>query len=355
MPHPSIRDRKDAHIDVCLEQDVSSSGLATGLSGYTLEYDALPELELSQVDLQTELFGRTLRAPLFVGAMTGGSDRAGEINQVLARAAARVGVGMALGSQRAMLVDPNLTRTYAVRDAAPDLPVLIGNIGAVQLNYGVSTADVARLAIAVGADAINFHLNPLQEAIQPEGDTNFSGLLERMAEVIPNLPVPALVKEVGSGLSLRTARKLAQLPIAGLETAGVGGTSWAKVESFRAPPASVQAEVGVRLAGFGVPTAASIRACRAALPEDRLVVASGGIRTGMDVAVALALGADVVALAQPLLAAAVESEDAAVHALESIIYELTVICFCTGAKSVAELRGVRVIGPGQSFLSPEAT
>ncbi|MCA9554933.1 MAG: type 2 isopentenyl-diphosphate Delta-isomerase [Myxococcales bacterium] len=354
MSDAQIRNRKDAHIDVCLEEDVGSSGLATGLSGYTLEYDALPELDLAQVDLQTELFGRDLKAPLFVGAMTGGSERAGAINHILARAAARVGVGMALGSQRAMLVDPALTSTFAVRDVAPDLPVVVGNIGAVQLNYGVTTKDIAHLATAVGADAINFHLNPLQEAIQPEGDTNFAGLMEKMAEVIPNLPVPALVKEVGSGLSARTAKKLAQLPIAGLETAGVGGTSWAKVESFRAPTASIQAEVGVRLAGFGVPTAASIRACRAALPDDRVVVASGGIRTGMDVAVALALGADVVALAQPLLAAAMKSEDAVVHTLESIIYELKVICFCTGAKSVAELRGVRVIGPGQSFLSPEA-
>lgn len=355
MSDAQITHRKDAHIDVCLDEDVGSSGLATGLSGFTLEYDALPELDLAQVDLQTTVFGRTLAAPLFVGAMTGGSERAGAINQVLARAAARVGIGMALGSQRAMLVNPGLTSTFAVRDAAPELPVLVGNIGAVQLNYGVTAKDVAHLATAVGADAINFHLNALQEAIQPEGDTNFAGLLAKMAEVIPNLPVPALVKEVGAGISARAAEKLARLPIAGIETAGVGGTSWAKVESFRAPPASIQAEVGVRLAGFGVPTAASIRACRAALPDERLVVASGGIRTGMDIAVALALGADVVALAQPLLAAAVQSEDAAVHVLESLIYELKVICFCTGAKSVAELRGVRVIGPGQSFLPPEAT
>lgn len=353
MTEPSIRNRKDAHIDVCLDEDVGSNGLATGLGGYTLEYDGLPELDLAQVDLQTQILGKTLRAPVFVGAMTGGSPRAGELNRVLAKAAARVGVGMALGSQRAMLVDPALTETFAVKQHAPELPLLVGNIGAVQLNYGVGEAEVARLVKDVDADAINWHLNPLQEAIQPEGDTNFAHLAEKMAPIMRALEVPSIVKEVGAGISARTAAKLAALPLSGVETAGVGGTSWAKVESFRAPAQSKQAEVGRRLAGFGVPTAQSIRHCRAAMP-DRTVIASGGIRTGMDVAVALAMGADAAAYAKPLLEAATVSEDAVVEALETLIYELEVICFCTGAKSVAELREIQILGPrGERIPRPQ--
>lgn len=349
--------RKDHHLDLCLREDVGSRGPATGLGGFTLEYDALPEVDLDEVDLSTTLLGKKLRAPIVIGAMTGGTERAGTINRRLARAATRAGVGMALGSQRAMIVRPELAATFAARDAAPDLPLLLANVGAVQLNYGVEIADLRRAIRDVGADAINFHLNALQEAIQPEGDTRFRGLFQKMAAVIPELGVPALAKEVGAGISERAARKLARLPLAGIEVAGVGGTSWARVESYRAPAGSIQAEIGQRLAGFGVPTAASVRICRAVLDgmggaRERIVIASGGIRHGMDVAVALALGADAAALAQPLLAAADESEDAALHVLETLIHEIRVIAFCCGARNLAELREVRVIGPGSSFVSP---
>jgi isopentenyl-diphosphate delta-isomerase len=348
--------RKDAHLDLCLNEDVGAGGPATGLGGFTFEYDALPELDLADVDISTTVLGKRLAAPLFIGAMTGGTERAREINQRLARAAARVGVGMALGSQRAMIVRPELTPTFVVRDVAPALPLLVGNVGAVQLNYGVSASDIVRAVEAVGADAVNFHLNPLQEAIQPEGDTRFAGLHAKLSALIPSLPVPALVKEVGAGIGLRAAHKLAQLPLAGVEVAGTGGTSWAKVESFRAPADSAQAEVGRRLAGFGVPTAASIRICREAF-GDRVVIASGGIRTGMDVAVALALGADAAACARPMLEAAAESEEQAVRALETLLLELRVICFCTGARDIAALRCVRLIAPGGSWSrqSPEVT
>lgn len=338
----ALERRKNAHLDVVLKEAVGSSGPAVGLGGYTLEYDALPELDLAEVDLSVELFGKRLAAPLVIGAMTGGTTRAGNINRVLARAAARVGVGMALGSQRAMIVKPELTASFAVRDAAPDLPLLFGNVGAVQLNYGVDARAIRVALDAVAADALNLHLNPLQEAVQPEGDTRFSGLAAKIATLAGELAVPVLAKEVGGGISERTAEKLARLPLAGVEVAGTGGTSWAKVESFRAAQDSAQSEVGRRLAGFGVPTAESIRICRRAF-GDRVVVGSGGVRTGMDVAIALALGADVVALAKPLLEAASVSEDACVAALELLVYELRVICFCTGARTIAELRSVRVL------------
>jgi len=335
-----IARRKDEHLEICLTQEVES-GVATGLGRYRLEYDALPEIDLAEVDLRCILLGRPLQAPLLVGAMTGGSERAAELNRRLARAASRVGVGMALGSQRAMLVQPELAASYAVREQAPDLPLLLGNLGAVQLGRGLDAAEVNRAVAAVAADGVCLHLNPLQEALQPGGDTAWSGLCRRLAEVAPRLSVPVLLKEVGAGISRRTAEKLARLPVQGVEVAGVGGTSWALVESRRAPAGSVRAEVGRRLAGFGVPTAESIRICREVL-GDRLVLASGGIRTGMDVAVALALGADAVALARPLLVAAARSEDAVVHALQLLIDELRVICFCTGSKNLADLRQVRL-------------
>jgi isopentenyl-diphosphate delta-isomerase len=342
----AIARRKDAHLDLCLHEEVGSDGVATGLGGYGLEYDALPEMDLGEVDLATSLLGVALRAPIVIGAMTGGTERAANVNRHLARAAARLGLGMALGSQRAMIVTPALAPTFAVRDAAPDLPLLFGNVGAVQLNYGIGTPEIRRALASVGADALFFHLNPLQEAIQPEGDTRFRGIAQRLADTIGEIGVPALVKEVGAGISARAAAKLARLPLAGVEAAGVGGTSWAKVESLRAPAESAQASAGRALAGLGVPTAASVRICRRAFGPERVVIASGGIRTGMDVAVALALGADAVALARPLLQAAEQGEDAVVLALEALLYELRVILFCTGARNLDELRRVRLIEPG---------
>jgi len=338
-----LESRKDAHLDLVLKEDVGSAGHAVGLGAFRLELDSLPELDLADVQLETQLLGRTLRAPIVIGAMTGGTERAGEINRRLARAAARAGVAMALGSQRAMIARPELAPTFDVRAAAPELPLLFGNVGAVQLNYGVDAAAIRAALDAVGADALNLHLNPLQEAVQPEGNTRFSGLAAAIGALATELEHPVLVKEVGSGISRRTADRLAGLPIAGVETAGVGGTSWAKVESFRGEARSPQAITGRDLAGFGTATAESIPVCRERLPEGAVVIGSGGIRTGMDAAVALALGADAVALAKPLLEAAQESEDAAVRALDALIYELRVVCFCTGARTPAALRGVRRI------------
>lgn len=348
-----VAGRKDHHIDLCLDEDVGSMGIASGLGGHTLEYDALPEIDLDEVDVSTEILGKKLRAPIIIGAMTGGTARAAELNRRLARAAARARVGMALGSQRAMIVDASLDETFVVRDAAPDLPLLFGNVGAVQLNYGVTASDVRRALEKVGADALNLHLNPLQEAIQPEGDTRFASLSEKITAFAGDLGLPCFAKEVGAGIGARAAQKLAKLPLAGVEVAGVGGTSWAKVESFRAPDESPQRVVGRRLAGFGVPTAPSIRFCRHAF-GDRTVIASGGIRHGMDIAVAIALGADAAALARPLLEAANESEDAAFRVLETLIYELRVICFCTGSQSLADLRRVRVIEPGRGWSALES-
>lgn len=341
-----LQRRKDHHIDIVLGERVAGHDPALAFGRYTLEFDALPEVDLDDVDLSCTVLGRRLRAPVLIGAMTGGTDRTGEINRTLAKAAARVGVGMALGSQRPMLAHPDAVASYAVRDAAPDLPLLVGNLGAVQLRKGVGVADVRRLVRDVGADALNLHLNALQEAIQPEGDTTFAGLRDRIADLAPEVGVPVLVKEVGAGLSERAARKLVDLPIAGLEVAGTGGTSWAAVEAYRAEAHDVRQAIGLRLAGFGVPTPVSLRIVRRLVDErapGKIVVGSGGLRTGMDLAVCLALGATVVATAKPLLEAAVQGVDATVEALEGLLAELRILAFCCGATTVADLRRVRVI------------
>lgn len=336
-----LQQRKDDHLRICLEEEVGSD-ISTGLGGYRLEYDALPEIDLVDVDLRVELLGRSLQAPILIGSMTGGSERAGEMNKRIARAAAKVGLGMALGSQRAMIPHPELRETYAVRDAAPDLPLLIGNIGAVQLRHGLGHKELASLVNDVQADALYFHLNPLQEAIQPEGDTEFRGLKAMMAEYVEALPFPCLAKEVGAGISEKTAKKLAGIPFAGIEASGVGGTSWARVEGYRAPSQSVSAQLGERLRGFGTPTAHSIQHCRQHFSE-RCVIGSGGIRTGLDIAVAIALGADAVAIARPVLEAAHQSEEACEQYLTNLLHELRVICFCTGAANIQELRNVRLL------------
>jgi isopentenyl-diphosphate delta-isomerase len=330
-------DRKDSHLALCLEEEVDfPANGANGFAGLRFDHDALPEIDKASVSTGVELLGKRLAAPIVVGAMTGGTARAGELNRRLAWAAERCGVGLALGSQRRMLEDPSTRPTFAVRDAAPGLPLLLGNLGAVQLNYGAGAREVRRLADAVGCDAFLFHMNPLQEAIQPEGDTRFSGLLAKLRAVVPEVGLPVLLKEVGAGISRTTALKIRELPVAGVETSGVGGTSWSKIESMRTEDA-VQRSTGELFARWGIPTAESIAICRSVLP-DRVVIASGGIRNGIEAAKALALGADTVALALPLLRAAERSAEEAALALARVVEELRTAMFVTGCRTVAELR-----------------
>ncbi|MFN7702948.1 MAG: type 2 isopentenyl-diphosphate Delta-isomerase [Deltaproteobacteria bacterium] len=350
-----VSTRKDQHLDVVARKDVAFDGLALGFGRFTLEYDALPELDLDEVDVRTTLFGKRLAAPILIGAMTGGSSRAGRVNERLARVASRVGVGFALGSQRALSVAPALASTFDVRAHAPELPLLFGNVGAVQLNYGVEVGAIREALARVSADALNVHLNSLQEAVQPEGDTRFSALAPKIDGLSRALAVPGVVKECGAGLSRRALAKLAPLAISGVEVAGVGGTSWSKVESHRAPAGSAQQEIGMRLGGHGIPTPESTVLAREALPG-RVVIASGGVRTGMDIAVSLALGADAIALAAPLLVAAEESEASAERLLRTRIEELRVILFTCGLRSLSDLRAAALIAPQEDALvgSPAA-
>lgn len=334
--------RKRRHIDVCLAGAVDYVGVTTGLQLYRLPYNALTQTSLEHIDLSAEFFGARLRAPVLIGAMTGGAELSATINRNLAAAAQRLGLGMMLGSQRIMLNRMRGDRaaaSFAVRDVAPDV-LLFGNIGLAQLTKA-AVDDIASTLDRVGADALAVHTNPLQEAMQHNGDTDCCGSLGRLCDVAGVLGYPILLKEVGHGIGAAAVAQLVQLaggpPVAGIDVAGAGGTSWSRVEQLvrygelRYP----------ELADWGIPTAQAIVEVRQALPNIALV-ASGGIRTGMDAAKAIALGADVVAMARPLLAAAIESTAAVVDWLQRFIDELAVCLHGSGAPDLAALRAIGV-------------
>jgi isopentenyl-diphosphate delta-isomerase len=332
----NLASRKVDHLRVCLEQNVRPRQVRTGLERYRFVHQALPELDLDDVDLETCFLGKRLRAPLIVSSMTGGAESAKAINRRLAQAAATLGIAMGIGSQRAALEDPAWSDTYSVRDVAPDIP-LYANLGAVQLNASYTIAHCRRAVDMIAADALILHLNPLQEALQPGGDTCFRGLLDKIGEVCQALTVPVIVKEVGYGLSGDVACKLAQVGVAALDVSGAGGTSWSEVERHRiADPA--YADVAAQFAGWGIPTAESLCMVRECAPELPLI-ASGGIESGIDATKCIALGADLVGVAWPLLRPALSSVHDVVETLSVIIQTMQVAMFCIGTASITELEG----------------
>ncbi len=335
-PTPLTASRKDSHIEVVLREDVAHKTVSNGFERYRFDHEALPEMDLAEVELSIELLGKRLAAPLVIGAMTGGTERSQRINRHLAAAAQAEGVALALGSARTVLEDVARARTYAVRDLAPDV-LLFANLGAVQLRLGVTPDDCRRLVELLAADALFLHLNPLQEVVQPEGDTTFGGLVERITAVARALtPTPVLVKEVGAGISAASARRLRDTGIAGIEVAGAGGTSWALIESHRSGNPE-KAHLGRVFADWGIPTAESLVEVRRACPA-LTVIASGGIRDGIESAKALALGANAVAAAYPFLAAAETSAEAVAARIRLFREEIRTACFLTGSRSVAALR-----------------
>jgi isopentenyl-diphosphate delta-isomerase len=323
--------RKRRHIDVCLDGPVEYETVTTGFEHYRLPYNALTQTSLSRVRLNTGFLGKPLAAPVLIGAMTGGAELSGTINRNLAAAAQRLGVGMMLGSQRIMFDNDAVASSFAVRDIAPDV-LLIGNIGLAQLSEPVMPT-LERALDDVGADALAVHTNPLQEAMQRDGDTDFTGSIDRLRTLAAALGRPVMLKEVGHGIGAAAAAELAGSALGAVDVAGAGGTSWARVEQLvrygeiRSPA----------LAEWGIPTAQALLEVRSTLPGMALV-ASGGIRTGMDAAKALAMGADVVAVARPLLAPAIESADAVVEWLQRFIDELRVCLHGCGAADLAALR-----------------
>jgi isopentenyl-diphosphate delta-isomerase len=326
--------RKADHIRINLDEDVRS-GLTTGLEHYHFTHQALPELNLEEIDIGLTLFGRELNAPILISSMTGGTSEAEKINRNLAESAQITGIAMGLGSQRAALENPELTSTFQVRNTAPDI-LLFANLGAVQLNYGYGVEDCQRAVDMVDADALILHLNSLQEAIQPEGDTNFAGLTKKIEVVCKTLEVPVIVKEVGWGISETVVCRLVDAGVAAIDIAGAGGTSWTQVEMHRAENDS-QARLASAFLDWGIPTAESLIQVRNSAP-DIPIIASGGLRTGLDIAKCIALGATIGGTASPFLKAAVHSLESTIQTILEMKREIQICMFAAGVGDLAQLR-----------------
>ncbi|XEC96479.1 type 2 isopentenyl-diphosphate Delta-isomerase [Paenibacillus tarimensis] len=335
--------RKGEHIRICLEEPVQGEGIRTGLESLRFRHNALPDISFNDISLRTEFLGKALHAPLLVSSMTGGTNQALEINRRLAETAQHRGWAMGLGSMRAAIERDTLAATFRVRDVAPDIPI-IANLGAVQLNCGYGADECRRAVELAEADALVLHLNGMQEVFQPEGDTDFKGLLSRIELVCRTLNIPVGVKEVGWGIDGETAVKLATAGVAFIDVAGAGGTSWSQVEKYRTtdPIRKLAAET---FAGWGIPTARSIKEVRAQAPG-MTVIASGGLKSGLDAAKAIALGADMAGYGRILLSGAAAGGNVAEEAdspallaqFERIEFELRAAMFGIGADSVADLK-----------------
>jgi isopentenyl-diphosphate delta-isomerase len=327
--------RKADHLRICLDEDVQFHANTNGLERYRFTHCCLPELNRSEIDLTTTFLGKKLGAPLLISSMTGGTEQAQMINYRLGEVAQRYQLAMGVGSQRVAVENPQVAETFAVRSLAPDI-LLFANLGAVQLNYQYGIDECLRVVDLLEADALILHLNPLQECIQPQGDTNFRGLLNKIAHLCQQLPVPVIAKEVGNGISAPMAQKLIEAGVTAIDVAGAGGTSWAKVESERALNVQ-QRRLGLTFADWGLPTAECITGIRAIAPTVPLI-ASGGLRNGMDVAKAIALGSDLAGLALPFLQAASESTNAVDALVQLLIAEITTVLFCTGNATLSQLK-----------------
>jgi isopentenyl-diphosphate delta-isomerase len=328
-----IEQRKDDHIKINLERDVRSA-LTTGLEKIRLTHQALPELDLDEIDTRLGLFGRHLGAPILVSSMTGGTKDAGSINMRLAEAAQACGIAMGVGSQRAALEKPEQEASFQVRKIAPGI-LLFANLGAVQLNYGYGVDECRRAVDMIEADALYLHLNPLQEAVQHGGDTNWKGLAAKIENVCKKLEVPVVAKEVGWGISEQTAKLLANCGVAGIDVAGAGGTSWSQVEMHRAPNEFLR-NLAATYVGWGIPTVESILNVKRVAPG-LTILASGGLKDGLDIAKCLALGAALGGMAGSFLKAAAISTDYAIEAIKLAQYQLKISMFCAGAGRLADL------------------
>jgi isopentenyl-diphosphate Delta-isomerase len=328
--------RKDEHLRINIDEDVAAKGIETGFDDWRFVHRALPEIDLESVDLRTSFLGRAVGAPLLVSCMTGGTEQARLINMRLAGAAQRHGLVMGLGSCRVLLEQPDVLPTFDVREVAPDVP-LLANLGAVQLNLGVGVEECRSLLSALRADALVLHLNPLQEALQTSGNTGFGGLLARIEDVCAGLDMPVIVKEVGWGISDDLVTRLFEAGAAAVDIAGAGGTSWSEVERHRTSD-PVRARVAASFANWGIPTTEALIRARAAAPNG-VIIASGGVRNGIDVAKALTLGADSVGIAGPLVRAAAAGDEALEEGVAVVLEELRLAMFCVGAARVSDLRG----------------
>lgn len=327
--------RKADHLRICLEEDVQFNRLTNGFDRYRFSHACLPEIDLQEIDLTTTFLNKKLNYPLLISSMTGGTQAAQIINYRLAEAAQNHRLAMGVGSQRVAVENPETAETFAIRKIAPDA-LLFANLGAVQLNYTYGLEQCLKAIDILEADALILHLNPLQECIQPRGDVNFKGLLDKIAHLCRVIPVPVIAKEVGNGISAVMARKLIDAGISAIDVAGAGGTSWAKVESERAEN-RLQRRLGRTFADWGIPTADCLVEIKNADLNVPLI-ASGGLRNGLEVAKAIALGADLAGLAFPFLQAADRSPEALEELVQILIAEIRTVLFCTGNQNLSQLQ-----------------
>lgn len=336
--------RKIEHLEI-LARDPQTDRTAGWFDTIRLRHRALPELNLDEVDPSLTFLGKRLSFPLLISSMTGGDHaRVRVVNRNLAAAAERCGVAMGVGSQRVMFTHPESRDSFALREVAPTA-LLFGNLGAVQLNKGFGAEECRAAVETVGADGLYLHLNPLQEAVQPEGDTCFRGLADKIGEVARDLPVPVLVKEIGCGLGWEDAALLVSRGIRFLDVAGSGGTSWSRIEHHRAADGD---DLGLLFQDWGIPTPVALRELSPLTEQGVTLIASGGIRDALDMVKAVVLGASLVGMAKPFLEPATQSVDAVVARIESLRRAFTTAMFLLGIRGVGELRGNEgVVGLGE--------
>jgi isopentenyl-diphosphate delta-isomerase len=343
-----VEQRKNDHIQICLEENVQARGTTTGFGDILLVHKALPEIEREKINISTVVFNHEFSAPLIVGAMTGGVAKATKINSAIAEAVEELGLGMGVGSQRAAIEDPKLEGTFAIARKKAPTAFLVANIGCSQLVRGYGVKEAKKAVEMMKADALAIHLNPLQEVVQPEGETNYSGVLSKIGEIAQALEVPVIVKETGAGIAAEEAKMLEEAGVAGIDVAGVGGTSWAAVEYHRAK--RVQNEPRRRLGetfwDWGIPTAVSL--VEVVQSVHLTVIASGGIRYGTDAAKALAIGANLVSMALPILQPATKGSEEVKKTLQFVIKELENAMFLVGAESIEKLKKVPVVLTGKT-------
>ncbi len=337
--------RKSQHLEIVLRGDAGARGVTTGLEAIRFEHAALPEMALADVDVSTTFLNRRLGAPLLVSSMTGGPQRADSINRAIAEAAQHLRIAFGVGSQRVALEGDAAALARGgfgrhLRDAAPDVPIL-ANFGAAQLRDWDAT-DMARRALdMIGADALIVHVNPLQEVVQPEGDRDWRGLLARLEALQRACPVPVVVKEVGAGISGPLSRQLWDVGIRIIDVAGAGGTSWAAVEAERATSDRAKA-IAAPFRDWGIPTAQAVADVRAACPS-ATVIASGGLKDGLDLAKAIRLGADLGGFAGGILDAAMTGGEALADRLGIVVEQLRIACFCTASRTLSDLKQARLV------------
>jgi isopentenyl-diphosphate Delta-isomerase len=329
----STKQRKADHIRICLEEDVQFRA-TSGLEKYHFTHRCLPEIDYADLEIKTTFLGKSLGAPLLISSMTGGTAQAQQINQRLAIVAQTYGLAMGVGSQRVAIEQAQTAPTFQVRSIAPDI-LLFANLGAVQLNYGYGVEQCQKAVDLLQADALILHINPLQECIQPQGDLNFSGLLAKIAVVCEKLTVPVIAKEVGNGISAAMAKQLINAGVQAIDVAGAGGTSWSLVESQRAPNDLLK-QLGRTFGDWGIPTAECLVDINHTYPQMPLI-ASGGLRNGLDIAKSIGLGAGLAGMALPFLQAADISEAAVIDRVELLIAELKTAMFCTGSRQLSDL------------------